>query len=76
LRVIGITAGLPAAPGEVTVTVPLNVPGVVKFTALIEILMFDGTVPLRVDESHPDGPLVVAGAVVKLSPALPVMLTD
>ncbi len=68
----GMIAGLPAAPGDVTVTVPLKVPGVVSPLVLTEMLTVDGTVPLLgVAESQ----LPPAADVVKLIPDVPPILT-
>ena len=70
--VTGMPAGLPAAPAEVTVTVPLYVP-VDRPDGVTEMLTDDGTVPLGVAESHPDAAPV---EVVKEIPDVPVTLTD
>jgi hypothetical protein len=68
-------AGLPPAPADVTVTVPVYFPALrlESPALLIETLMDDGTVPLAVAESHADAAPV---EVVNASPDVPVILTD
>jgi hypothetical protein len=65
-----MAAGLPAAPVEVTVTVPLYVPAV-RVAAFTDTLIEDGTAPLAVAESQDAAPV----EVVKAIPDVPVMLT-
>jgi hypothetical protein len=78
LNVTGIMAGLPAAPVEVTVTVPLKLPGVVRPVVSIETLTEPGTVvPLGVATSQvpPEG-VVTAAEALKLIPDVPVTFRD
>ena len=75
MRVTGIPAGLPVAPVEVTVTVPLWGPTerAARPAGLIDTLIELGTVPLGVAESHADAAPV---SVVNEIPEVPVAFTD
>jgi hypothetical protein len=73
--VTGMVAPLPVAPVEFTVTEPVYCAAVVRPAVLIEMLTFDGTVPLIVAASH-EPPELVAGLVVKLIPGVPVTFTS
>jgi hypothetical protein len=75
--VTGIVPGLPPAPAEVTVTVPLYWPAArpERADALMDTLMEDGTVPLGVAESQ-EAPPEVEVEVVNEIPDVPEMLTD
>ena len=73
--VTGMLAGLPVAPLEVTVTVPVCGPTErpAKPAGLMDTLTDDGTVPLAVADSQADAAPV---EVVKEIPDVPEMLTD
>jgi hypothetical protein len=72
-----MVAGLPPAPDEVTVTVPLYWPAArpERAAALMDTLMEDGTLPLGVAASQLAPPEEVTEVVNEI-PDVPVMLTD
>lgn len=72
-RVTGMVAGLPLAPAEVTVTVPVNVPAVVNPAVLIPMLRLLGTVPPVAGDAVSQVWLVEE---VKAIPDVPEILTD
>jgi len=74
LSVTGMLPGLPVAPVEVTVTVPVCCPTdrPARPAGLMDTLMDCGTVPLAVADSQADAAPV---DVVKAMPAVPLMFT-